>query len=150
MRELKFRVWDRIGKRFFAPTYKAYKGKLEELLISLDGKLMLRTPNNLVHESVFPNRFISMQYTGFKDKDGKEIYEGDIIEYTSGKWREIVIVKDMVGFARFVGGIETSDNLWEDMEPKIVGNVFENPEIIEKMQKEAEDIMNRILGGLAR
>jgi hypothetical protein len=51
MKELKFRVWDRIRKCFFIPTYEAHKGKLKELLISLDGELMLRTPNNLVHES---------------------------------------------------------------------------------------------------
>jgi len=66
MREIKFRAW---SKEF--NTMKTQHGIP---LISLSGQMYNEGLN-------ITDRFILMQYTGIKDKNGKEIYEGDIIHY---------------------------------------------------------------------
>lgn len=74
MREIKFRVWHKEFKRFL--------GK-EEYCLDLDGKLIfveLQYDSNVILKAVNPLFYILQQFTGLKDKNSKEIYEGDIVK----------------------------------------------------------------------
>ena len=82
-----------------------------------------------------------VQYTGLKDKNGKEIYENDILKVTD-PYREDIsqhIVKWDNGDSSFIINCPLGDGdysslgqfLYEDYEFEIIGNICENPELLE-------------------
>lgn len=82
-----------------------------------------------------------MQYTGLKDKNGKEIYEGDVVKCQQGCNHEIRYVDDIGG--EFGGGLPGfcleglrrncgKGYAWTG-EEEVIGNIYENPELIEKV-----------------
>lgn len=83
------------------------------------------------------------QFTGVKDSEGKDVYEGDVIEYDNGTKAE-VIFKDG-GFCGYDGWANSSDEAYlkidstisgpfneKDFEIKVIGNIYENPELLEE------------------
>jgi uncharacterized phage protein (TIGR01671 family) len=110
MREIKFRAWDD-------------KRKLMYLAVGIccDG-----TPFD--HEEKVLYDTIPMQFTGLRDRSGKEIFEGDIISYKiemagyTDKHKEVVIFKE----GRFKPVIHPH------YEPQIIGNIYENPELLKE------------------
>lgn len=76
------------------------------------------------------------QYTGLKDKSGKEIYEKDVVKvFTSKEWRIGKIIYEHSGFTIDVtnnkeleyGRTAILENLTE-----VIGNIYDNPELLEK------------------
>lgn len=73
-----------------------------------------------------------MQYTGLKDKNGKEIYEGDILndgnQIMEVKWFDkfscFCLVADRWMFPHFFGEASDPDNC------QVIGNIYENPELL--------------------
>nr|DAR76868.1 MAG TPA: YopX protein [Caudoviricetes sp.] len=76
-----------------------------------------------------------MQSTGLKDKNGKEVFVGDIIKCTRGCPHEVYLEKEYGG--TYIGGMPAiylkgllSGYAWTEDE-EIIGNIYENPELLE-------------------
>ena len=76
-----------------------------------------------------------MQSTGLKDKNGKEVFVGDIIKCTRGCPHEVYLEKEYGG--TFIGGMPAvylkdlgEGYTWTEHE-EIIGNIYENPELLE-------------------
>ena len=119
MREIKFRVWNYDKMRYDVTELKCNNGLVEGFY--LDGAY------------VFGH---IMQYTGQKDVNGKEIYEGDILKrpyYTDVYTCEVCWSNNSYWYIKYIQdeGVEKIDEAFiENME--IIGNIFENPELLEE------------------
>lgn len=76
------------------------------------------------------------QYTGLEDADGREIYEGDLVECGSGRICQVVFFKsecaccfDLVPVGGFDCKPPKESTLWKDL--TVIGNVHDNPEFLE-------------------
>ena len=81
---------------------------------------------------------ILMQSTGLKDKNGKEVFVGDIIKCTRGCLHEVYIEKEYGG--TYIGGMPAvylkdlrEGYAWTEHE-EILGNIYENPELLEEKE----------------
>ena len=72
-----------------------------------------------------------MQFTGLHDKNGKEIYEGDIFTFTAGKKRLTakVIFEDAMFKMKCDDGWGAMI-LQKESDMEVIGNIYENPELI--------------------
>ncbi len=131
MKRMKYRVWDKENNCWYKPTYRAYRGELEDLTLTPTGQLIMRTLDQpAIHESRFLNRFEIVLFTGLKDKHGKEIYADDLYK-TDGK---IFIVEwDVCSFQ--ITNIDNKDDQYylhqkHYQTGEIIGNIYENPELL--------------------
>lgn len=136
MREIKFRFWDANTK---VMDYDRRYIPWADEEISVDA---------FFDTSEEPSESAWLQYTGLKDRDGIEVYEGDVLKvyelsrYDS-EYREVEYTspveyvdygflvtepcKTQVPLACF--GFKDSDPLFEI---KVIGNIYENPELLSK------------------
>lgn len=120
-RIIKFRVWDkdyfnflgRDGGCFASPHYIYSLGDI------INGKF---------------DSLVIQQFTGLLDKNGKEIYEGDILHYfdDSDDSRGKVVFEDYQWIIKWQwGGYTKSFGVWENSdEITVIGNIFENSDLI--------------------
>ena len=125
MREIKFR-----GKRIDNGKWIYGSLIIEEDPIADALKYFIKPFNFLTGKLVVPETV--GQYTGSKDKNNKEIYEGDIVRYNNKHTG--VIVWKYTGFAlELFNGEKSTIILWYDIDNRdnieVVGNIYENPEL---------------------
>ena len=113
MKEIKFRIWDKENKKMI---------NLGRIDIA-DGSCKPTIFGDVFYD--YWNDVELMQYTGLKDKNGVEIYEGDIVEtedYYVGNKIMVKGRKQIIDDIRFCGKL---------IPCKVIGNVYENPELVE-------------------
>ena len=128
----KFRAWDSIKKEMFKDTFAITESGQ---VVVVEQEFVTSIP-----DYVFVDHLIVMQSTGLLDKNGKEIFEGDIIRYNI----DVVDIKrhPTLGFYTVLDGREgffgdgmSIDDFEEDAKEfsktaEIIGNIYENPELL--------------------
>ena len=120
-----FRAWDKVFKEMVQVNALV----LDEQVVKVTYK-----NGNVAKEDM--KEYELMQSTGLKDKNGKEIFEGDIVDYKGRK----AVVKWHGSYAsfiyRFVDELNERVSEWHPLflayyHFEIVGNIYENPELLE-------------------
>ena len=133
MRELKFRAWDGNSIRYDVTGFE--HGKENEMAgIFLDGDYFPMDSTSVIHK-IERRLAVVMQYTGLKDKNGQEIYEGDIV-YLAGTGNCKVGTCPILGttFTDIKDELsveDAHDAIMENNLGHIAGNIYENPELLE-------------------
>ncbi|CIO73138.1 YopX family protein [Streptococcus pneumoniae] len=134
----KFRVWVKIGKRMvFSDDILAIDYENKEIVT----QQVYFESGLAVERDIYCYDFDDielMQSTGLKDKNGKEVFVGDIIKCTKGCPHEVYLEKEYGG--TFIGGMPAvylkglgEGYAWTEDE-EIIGNIYENPELLEDKQ----------------
>jgi len=143
MRDIKFRVWDTEHEEWCGADVQLLRGD-GDFVTAMSGKDgILEDPTGYSIRPDDTRRFDVQLFTGLKDNNGKEIYEGDIVSWESDYGDE--------GISQVIWGDGTSDNSYPafDLDPssdeeinslcsltiagtiEVIGNIYENPELLE-------------------
>ena len=123
MSDIKFRAWHKKEKRYYYNVEHTYDhtcrgiGCFEESF----------------GDVLDSDAYIVEQYTGLKDKNGKEIYEGDIVKgsWLYGKNWQVVKYQNY-GFYPFIVTGFDGDSMVRSVDIAVIGNIHENPELLKK------------------
>lgn len=121
-----FRVWDKENEKMVYPNGNGYFNLKNDTVIDGNGELF-----DLVCQETVDN-CILMQSTGLVDKKGKEVFEGDVIEY-EGMIADVIYCEDE---AKFIIKYKIDFFCIEDCNVgymktyEVIGNIYENEELI--------------------
>lgn len=122
MREIKFRAYDVINKKMYPVAFPTWNGLVE-------GKIDFVNHTVEVIDEDGDDKPVLMQFTGLVDKNGKEIYEGDVVIWVINDISETGIVEFPHGFGGYdlknLGDDHHVCNDWLRGEYEVIGNVYE-------------------------
>jgi uncharacterized phage protein (TIGR01671 family) len=111
-REIKFRVWDK-----------------EEGMIYINSSTDTHVlGGEYAYEIISSGEYPTMQYTGLKDKNGVEVYEGDVVK-VNGEYMEVYFKDGYFGWGWEHEGVYSFDPFGVE-EIEVIGNIYENPELV--------------------
>lgn len=130
MKEIKFRLWDKLGNKIVTPNKNIY--------LNLLGQVVTDNPENGEIIPFKNDTYELSQFTGLQDVNGKEVYEGDIVrasysimQYEISKVefkRGIFFVLKNGRYHPLSEFMYNSNDRTKDIE--IIGNIYENPELL--------------------
>lgn len=130
-REIKFRAW---SEELLEMIYAGERSSNEQHWLDFRGSLLVLMEEQ---DEDYPREVnaVLMQFTGLKDKNGREIYEGDILmpDNIMVVWRE-----ELASFALRKDGWMYDHYFGEAIDAghcEIIGNIFENPELLNNQSK---------------
>jgi len=138
MRDIKFRAWDKINKLYFREC---------DFLYFCSGGIRFTWTDygndNAMMTELKDGDFELMQYTGLKDKKGKEIYEGDIVKFRNIDWANFMEDYCKKEFIKPIywnnedscfdfdnRNIDFEGEVIDFENTKVIGNIYENPELL--------------------
>lgn len=159
MREIKFRVWDKSNKQMIDLVGFAFPDLVRDESGERDFLGFMGGFGGTIKGK--ESQFDLLQYVGLKDKNGKEIFEGDVVKKTFGSFSidfEVGIRSGdkegifSIGYNNlhccyglfkglgFVDGIMASEydkkgarhTGWQSTDIEVIGNIYENPELNDK------------------
>uniref|UniRef100_A0A6M3JKJ3 Putative YopX protein n=1 Tax=viral metagenome TaxID=1070528 RepID=A0A6M3JKJ3_9ZZZZ len=128
MRDIRFRAWD--------------EGRMVECEITMDGYVHIWEDGRVepkmigaVQDGRILKQVPVMQYTGLRDKNGKEIYEGDIVEGLAQQRGIVQWIPNCMRFQVSTGSIFGIALTASIERTTVIGNIYENPELTEALEK---------------
>ena len=100
----------------------------EGFLVKTGNRFSILTQNNPIAFEVYPETI--GQYTGLKDKNGKRIFEGDIVEMSTGKIGAVVYDEGCAGYGLKGLGDGCCLCVSTESERLVIGNIHDNPDLL--------------------
>lgn len=132
-REIKIRFWDKTTNTMIYPI-----ANYESICI-VNGKMKPSLSNSIVDNwNWYKREYEPLEYTGLKDKNGTEIYEGDIVNFRNGESKLYIAFN--LGQWSMCRYLDEPDKNYRNLDHyvnhdgpiEVVGNIYKNPELLEE------------------